>query len=167
MKKTLTKNLLAVALISLAFSTTATASFAAIKNGDACSPAGATFKQGATTFTCTQSGKKAAWKAAAPAVKKTSSSALTSKSFRLDSSKFSSDYGVASATARITNIAKSSKSAIFTITIFESDGKSVATTLTGSAMGISPGSTTTVQFVGMGDLPKGAFTYGFQVDMEY
>jgi hypothetical protein len=35
---------------------------ATIKNGDACSPAGATFKQGATEFVCTKSGSKVVWK---------------------------------------------------------------------------------------------------------
>jgi hypothetical protein len=33
-----------------------------IKNGDACSPAGATFKQGTTEFVCTKSGSKVVWK---------------------------------------------------------------------------------------------------------
>ncbi len=167
MTKNSQRNLLAFALIAFAFATLTTTSHAAIKNGDACAPAGATFKQGATTFTCTQSGKKAAWKAAAPVVKKTTSSALTSKSFRLESAKFNSDYGMGRATARVTNISKSSKSAVFTITIFGSDGKSVATTLAGAVMGIDAGATATVDFIGSVALPKGAFTYGFQVDMEY
>ena len=35
---------------------------ATIKNGDACSPAGATFKQGATAFVCTKSGSQVVWK---------------------------------------------------------------------------------------------------------
>ena len=35
---------------------------ATIKNGDACSPEGATFKQGATDFVCTKSGSKVVWK---------------------------------------------------------------------------------------------------------
>jgi beta-lactam-binding protein with PASTA domain len=35
---------------------------ATIKNGDACSPEGATFKQGATEFVCTKSGSKVVWK---------------------------------------------------------------------------------------------------------
>jgi hypothetical protein len=35
---------------------------ATVKNGDACSPAGATFKQGATEFVCTKSGSKVVWK---------------------------------------------------------------------------------------------------------
>jgi beta-lactam-binding protein with PASTA domain len=35
---------------------------ATIKNGDACSPAGATFKQGATEFVCTKLGSKVVWK---------------------------------------------------------------------------------------------------------
>ena len=35
---------------------------ATVKNGDACSPAGATFKKGATEFVCTKSGSKVVWK---------------------------------------------------------------------------------------------------------
>ena len=33
-----------------------------VKNGDACSLEGATFKQGATEFVCTKSGSKVVWK---------------------------------------------------------------------------------------------------------
>jgi hypothetical protein len=35
---------------------------AKVKNGDACSPEGATFKQGTTEFVCTKSGSKVVWK---------------------------------------------------------------------------------------------------------
>lgn len=35
---------------------------ATIKNGDACSPVGATFKQGTTEFVCTKSDSKVVWK---------------------------------------------------------------------------------------------------------
>lgn len=35
---------------------------ATIKNGDTCSPEGATFKQGTTEFVCTKSGSKVVWK---------------------------------------------------------------------------------------------------------
>ena len=35
---------------------------AAIKDGDACSPEGATFKQSGTEFVCTKSGSKVVWK---------------------------------------------------------------------------------------------------------
>ena len=35
---------------------------ATVKNGDACSPEGATFKQGATEFVCTKTGSKVVWK---------------------------------------------------------------------------------------------------------
>jgi hypothetical protein len=54
-----------------------------------------------------------------------------------------------------------------TITIFKSDGKSVYSTMIGSAQGVLPGEVVTVQFVGTGDLPEGTFKYSFQVDMEY
>jgi hypothetical protein len=40
-----------------------TATWAAtVKNGDACSPEGATFKQGTIEFVCTKSGSKVVWK---------------------------------------------------------------------------------------------------------
>ena len=35
---------------------------ATVKNGDICSPEGATFKQGTTEFVCTKSGSKVVWK---------------------------------------------------------------------------------------------------------
>jgi hypothetical protein len=35
---------------------------ATVKNGDVCSPEGATFKQGTTEFVCTKSGSKVVWK---------------------------------------------------------------------------------------------------------
>ena len=35
---------------------------ATVKNGDACSPEGATFKQGTTEFVCTKTGSKVVWK---------------------------------------------------------------------------------------------------------
>lgn len=38
-----------------------------IKNGDICSPAGATFKQGSANFICKKSGKKVVWQAEAKA----------------------------------------------------------------------------------------------------
>ena len=40
----------------------ATAWAATVKNGDACSPEGATFKQGTTEFVCTKTGSKVVWK---------------------------------------------------------------------------------------------------------
>jgi hypothetical protein len=50
-----------LSLTGLQVSTT-TSWAATIKNGDACSPAGATFKQGTTEFVCTKSGSKVVWK---------------------------------------------------------------------------------------------------------
>lgn len=35
---------------------------ATVKNGDVCSPEGATFKEGTTEFVCTKSGSKVVWK---------------------------------------------------------------------------------------------------------
>lgn len=53
--------LASVLMLSSALSISAYA--AVIKNGDACSPVGATFKQKAVTFTCTKSGASGVWKA--------------------------------------------------------------------------------------------------------
>jgi hypothetical protein len=52
---------------------------AAIKDGDACSPEGATFKQAGTFFVCTKSGSKVAWKSQ----KKTSSSPKPEEKFTM------------------------------------------------------------------------------------
>lgn len=60
-------------IISLSLLSSPTAVIAAsVTDGQACSPAGATFKQGATTFKCTKVGTETLWK---KTVKKTSSPA--------------------------------------------------------------------------------------------
>jgi hypothetical protein len=52
-----------VTLLVLGSQSIVTTTWAApIKNGDACSPEGATFKQSGTEFVCTKSGSKAVWK---------------------------------------------------------------------------------------------------------
>lgn len=60
------RNLLSTAVITLfvlgSQSIVTTTWAAPIKNGDACSPAGATFKQSATNFVCTKSGSTTVWK---------------------------------------------------------------------------------------------------------
>jgi hypothetical protein len=66
MRNRLRRNLLTSAVITLLVfgsQSIVTTSWAApIKNGDACSPQGATFKQSGTEFVCTKSGSKSVWK---------------------------------------------------------------------------------------------------------
>ena len=52
---------------------------ATIKNGDACSPEGATFRQGTTEFVCTKTGSKFVWKSK----KKASPTATTEAKFTM------------------------------------------------------------------------------------
>lgn len=62
MKSTNALPLLA-SLFLLTFSLSTPAFGAVIKNGDVCSPVGATFKQKSVTFICTKSGTSGVWKA--------------------------------------------------------------------------------------------------------
>ena len=55
--------LLACGLLIAGVQVSTTTTWAAtVKNGDVCSPEGATFKQGSTDFICTKSGSKVVWK---------------------------------------------------------------------------------------------------------
>ena len=55
--------LIVTCLLASALHVGVTSTWAAtIKNGDTCSPEGATFKQGTTEFVCTKSGSKVVWK---------------------------------------------------------------------------------------------------------
>ena len=92
---------------------------------------------------------------------------MTDKSFRLDSVSFKDVSDIGGANARITNISDKTRTAIFTISIFESDDVTVAVSLSGSAQGVVPGQTVTVDFFAGQNLPNGRFSYAFQVDMEY
>ena len=60
------RNVLATAVVTLLVFGSQLISFnswaAPIKDGDACSPEGATFKQSGTEFVCTKSGSKVVWK---------------------------------------------------------------------------------------------------------
>jgi hypothetical protein len=59
----LVHRLLICSLLITGLQVTSTTSWAApVKDGDACSPEGATFKQGTTDFVCTKSGSKVVWK---------------------------------------------------------------------------------------------------------
>ena len=141
-----------------------TAAAATIKDGQKCSPVGASFKQSGSTFVCTKVAGKAVWK------KKTATKPATqisNKSFSLESITFSDEYVLGQGSARVKNTSTRTRTGVMTITIFKSDGKSVYSTMIGSAQGVLPGEVVTVQFVGTGDLPEGTFKYSFQVDMEY
>lgn len=92
---------------------------------------------------------------------------MTDKSFHLVSVNFTNNSGFGGADARITNISDQVKSAIFGLTIFAPDGVSVAQSLMGSADGVQPGQTVTVQFVSDGEVPNRRFQYAFQVTTEF
>jgi hypothetical protein len=93
---------------------------------------------------------------------------MQSKSFRLESVTFNNDFGSAGATARITNTSKGTKTATMTLTIFASDGKTVAFTMSGVVNAAGAGQTVTATFVSIsGELPSGTFKYQFQVDAEF
>ena len=137
---------------------------ATIKDGQKCSPTGASFKQSGSTFVCRKVAGKSVWKKKSATKPSTQ---ISNKSFSLESVSFSDDYGIAQGSARVKNISTRTKTGVMTITIFKSDGKSVYSTMIGSAEGVLPGEVVTVQFVGTGGLPNGTFKYSFQVDMEY
>lgn len=92
---------------------------------------------------------------------------MTDKSFHLQSVSFNSnDAGFVEANARITNISDSAKGGVFSITIFEADGVTVADNLLGGSGPVQPGQTVTVAFVAKGQPPVGKFNYAFQVTIE-
>ena len=156
--------LLLVASLLFSVFPTPSAVAATIKDGQKCSPVGASFKQNGSTFVCTKVAGKAVWKKKAATKPSTQ---ISNKSFSLESISFSDEYGIAQGSARVKNISSRTKTAVMTITIFKSDGKSVYSTMIGSAEGVRSGEVVTVQFVGTGGLPEGTFKYSFQVDMEY
>jgi hypothetical protein len=54
------------------------------------------------------------------------------------------------------------------VSIFASDGKTVAVSMFGVVNAVGPGQTVTVTFMSVaGDLPNGKFKYSFQVDTEF
>lgn len=92
---------------------------------------------------------------------------MTDKSFRLESISFTDNGQFSSALGRVTNTSDRAKTAIFTVSIIESDGLTVFDNYTGSAEGVQPGQSVTVEFIGNISPPSGRFSYAFQVDMEY
>jgi hypothetical protein len=67
--------------------------------------------------------------------------------------------------ARITNTNGSAKTAIFTVTLLK--GSTVIASLQGSADGVSPGQTVTVNLISSDKYAAGNFQTEFQVDMSY
>ena len=132
--------------------------------GTGCSQAGQRVFVSGKKMTC-----KLIWvttsSVSAPTKKTASTELLTDKLFRLESISFTNDF-TTGAHAHITNISSRSKTAISNISIFASDGKTVVTSLTGSAQSVTPGQTVTVDFVGIEGLPSSNFKYAFQVTIE-
>lgn len=77
--RTLARLLIGWLLITGIQVSTSSAWAVTIKNGDTCSPVGATFKQGSTEFVCTKSGSKVVWKSS----KKASPSATPEAKFTM------------------------------------------------------------------------------------
>jgi hypothetical protein len=76
--------------------------------------------------------------------------------------------GSAGASARVTNISKNKRTATMNVSIFASDGKTVAVSMFGIVNEVGPGQTVTVTFMSVsGELPNGTFKYSFQVDTEF
>lgn len=94
---------------------------------------------------------------------------MTDKSFHVESVSFKNNsLGMGWAVARIKNISnKAYFYTVFTITIFESDNVTVASTLTGITQGAQPGQTLTVQFMDDQPLPSVNFEYAFQTTAQY
>jgi hypothetical protein len=67
--------------------------------------------------------------------------------------------------ARVKNVASTSLSGSFTFTFFQ--GGTIVGTAAGSAQGVSPGKTVSVQIVSQDKMFAGRFRYQFQVDIEY
>jgi hypothetical protein len=67
--------------------------------------------------------------------------------------------------ARVKNVGSTPLSGTFTFTFFQ--GGTIVGTAQGSAQGVSPGQTVTVQLVSQDKMFAGRFRYQFQVDIEY
>ncbi len=163
MKKYKVATLIVVAALG---SMVLTNAFAANSAGGKCTKAGQTVTVGGQKLTCSLIWVASKGSAAAP--EPTKSSSMQSKSFRLESVTFNNDFGSAGATARVTNTSKGTKTATMTLTIFASDGKTVAFTMSGVVNAAGAGQTVTATFMSIsGELPSGTFKYQFQVDAEF
>jgi hypothetical protein len=167
LKKYKVATILLIASIGTMFLTNA---FAANTAGGKCTKAGQTVTAKGQKLTCSliwvASGPVAP--SVTPSKSPADSNSIQSKSFRLDSISFNSDLGSAGATARVTNTSKNTRTATLNVSIFASDGKTVAVSMFGVVNAVGPGQTVTVTFMSVsGDLPNGKFKYSFQVDAEF
>jgi hypothetical protein len=92
---------------------------------------------------------------------------MADQDWRLDSLGVVTDFlGDASAPhARITNLGSTSRSAFFTISLFQ--GGQVVAALKGVANHVAAGNTVTVSMTSQDKLPTGNFAYQFQVDATF
>ena len=164
------KTFLIIGLVATTFFSVGDLAFAAPTAGSKCPKVGQTSSNNGQKLTCSLTWVKSgsATTSVAPSKSASKSNAQQSKSFRLDSISFKSEFGSAGATARVTNSSKKTKSASMNISIFASDGKTVAVSMMGIVNAVGPGDTVTVEFMSIsGELPDGAFKYSFQVDLEF
>jgi hypothetical protein len=143
--------------------------FAATTPGSPCQKIGVTTKSGPSLLKCSLVWVTQTNTTVSPSSTptKSTSPSLQSKSFKLVSIVFNDGPAGGQADARMINISNSTRTALFTLTIFASDKKTIAATMIGSAQGVRPGEIVTVSFVGTQSLPSGAFSYTFQTDTEY
>jgi hypothetical protein len=145
--------------------------YGAIMNGSKCTKAGQVTTVNGQKMTCSLvwvSSQNSQSPGASPKPSKSTSDSIQSKSFRIESVTFNSDLGSAGAEARITNTSRSTKTATMTITIFKSDNKTIAFTMSGVVNAVSPGETVSVTFMSIsGEFPPGQFKYTFQVNAEF
>ena len=164
------KTFIMVAVVATTAFSLGSIAFAANNPGSKCTKVGQTTTANGQKLTCSLvwvasgSTKPSVTPSKSPDV----SNALQSKSFRLESISFNSDLGSAGATARVLNTSRNTRTATMNVSIFASDGKTVAVNMFGVVNAVGPGQTVTVTFMSIsGELPDGTFKYSFQVDTEY
>lgn len=73
--------------------------------------------------------------------------------------------GLFEGTARITNTADTTRSALYTFTLF--DGESIVTTFIGSSTEVAAGATVTVTLLSGDPYVEGEYSVDFQVDLTF
>ena len=164
------KSFIIVGLVAITAFSLGSMAFAANNPGSKCNKVGQTTTANGQKLTCSlvwvASGS--AKPSVSPSKSPVTSNALQSKSFRLESISFNSDLGTAGATARVLNTSRNTRTATLNVSIFASDGKTVAVSMFGVVNAVGPGQTVTVTFMSVsGELPAGTFNYSFQVDAEF
>jgi len=145
--------------------------YAAVTSGSKCTKAGQVTTVAGQKLTCSLvwvSSSSKTSPSAAPKATKPSSDSIQSKSFQLESVSFNTDLGSAGAEARVTNTSRTTRTATMTITVFKSDNKTIAFTMSGVVNAVAPGETVSVMFMSIsGEFPPGQFKYTFQVNAEF